>query len=426
MTISPPPISLPRRIALPPARQWTLSNGMPVMAIEGAARPVLRIELLFRAGRSFETAPVLGRATNLMLAEGSHQKSASDIEAFFDFYGTNLQLIRTSDWASITVYTILPHLEALLPVLAEVVTQPLFSEKELGRFIKRNLQSLREVQTDADSIADEELNFRLFGGDHPYGYRVLPSHYQRLTTGALREFHRQTYVAQNGLLLLSGQLNKKAEQLIDQYLGQIPQGQRIADLPLAEKINETGQFGIYRPKAKQTLIRQARLLPRSARQDLPGLEILNTALGNYFGSRLMQNIREEKGYTYGIESSLETAMFADYWLISADVANENLLAVRQEISRELDKLRQEPMPDSELSILRAYLIGVLIGEVDGPLNITYRYRGDILDGTPFESFHNLIEALHDMSSQEISSLAQTYLQEDEQVDLAVGGGVDPD
>lgn len=423
MTLSPPTISLPRKIDLPAARRWSLNNGLEVLAIEGAARPILRIELLFRAGRSFETAPVLGRATNLMLAEGSRHKSAAEIESFFDFYGTNLQLIRTSDWASVTVYTILPQLETILPVLAEVIVQPQFSEVELQRFIKRNLQSLREAQVDADSIADEALNEKLFGPEHPYGYRVLPEHYTGLTSDALAAFHQQAYVAKNGLLILSGQLNKKAEKLIEQYLGQIPIGRKMADLPWPKKIKEAGQFSILRPKAQQTLIRQARLLPRTAREDLPGLEILNTALGNYFGSRLMQNIREEKGYTYGIESSLETALFGDYWLISADVANDNLQAVRVEIERELEKLRQEPIPASELSMLRAYLLGVLIGEVDGPLNIVYRYRGDIIDGTSFQSFHNLVEALHEISGRELQELAQNYLQNDNMVDLAVGGGI---
>lgn len=418
-----PPITFPRNISLPPARQWSLDNGLQVLAIEGAARPILRVELLFRAGRSFETGRVLGRATNLMLAEGSLDRSASEIENFFDFYGTNLQMTRTSDWASITVYTVLPHLEAILPVLAEVITQPKFEERELARFIKRNLQSLREIQTDPDSIADEEISARLFGEEHPYGYRVKPEHYKALTPERLAAFHREAYVAQNGILLLSGQLNSAAEQLINQHLGQIPVGKKMPDLPLAIKTQKTGPFGISRPKAQQTLIRQARLLPRKSREDMPGLEILNTALGDYFGSRLMQNIREEKGYTYGIESSLETSLFADYWLISADVANENLAEVQKEIADELDKLRNEPIPDAELRMLRSYLLGVMIGEVDGPLNIIYRYRGDIIDGTDFGSFQQLVDSIHEISSHELRELARSYLLDDELVDLAVGGGV---
>lgn len=419
-----PAVHLPRKFVLPAARHWQLRNGLPVTAVEGASRPILRIELLFNAGRPYETAPALGRSTNLMLAEGSQNKTASEIEAFFEYYGTNLILSRSMDTASVTVYTILPHLEAVLPVLAEVVLSPAFRTDDLRRFCKRSKQSLREALTEADTIAYRELTDGLFGPDHFYGYDIQASHYEQLSSEQLQQFHQQAYNASNAHLLLAGQIDAQTESLLDRYLGQLPVGKALAPRAPFAKVFAPGLKTVNRPKAQQTLIRRARLIRPLAHYDLPGLEVLNTLLGGYFGSRLMQNIREEKGYTYNIDSSLDNLRYASYLSISADVANENLAAVNREIDHEINKLQQDPISLKEMEMLRAYLLGVLMNEIDGPLNTIERYQQALMENVLPEDYNQLIQIVETIRPQDLQDLAQRYLgQPEEEVHVAVGGAV---
>ena len=419
-----PPVRLPRKFLLPAARHWQLRNGLAVTAVEGASRPILRLELLFHAGRPYESAPGVGRATNLMLAEGSRQRSASEIEAYFEYYGTNLILSRSMDTASVTIYTILPHLESVLPMLAEVVLDPAFKADDLRRFCKRSKQSLREALTEADTIAYRQLTDGLFGPDHFYGYDIVAQHYDELQCEQLQNFHQQAYTANNAHLLLAGQIDAKTEALLDQYLGQLPLGNPLPSRSPFPQIYAPGIKTVRRPKAQQTLIRRARLINPQAHHDLPGLEVLNTLLGGYFGSRLMQNIREEKGYTYNIDSSLENLRYASYLSISADVANDNLEAVNREIDHEIDKLQQDPIPMQEMEMLRAYLLGVLMNEIDGPLNIIERYQQAVMEKVDPIEYNELIHTVESIRPQQLQDLAQRYLgKAEEEIHVAVGGAV---
>jgi zinc protease len=178
-----------------------------------------------------------------------------------------------------------------------------------------------------------------------------------------------------------------------------------------------------RPRAQQTMIRRGRTGIQITDADYPALVVLDTVLGGYFGSRLMRNIREEKGFTYGIDSELDTYRFDGSMEISADVANENLPQVRREIWIEIDKLRQTPVPPAELDMVRAYLGGSLAMELDGPFGSGWRYRSAMIkDYEPVSFLRQLSETIRDISPQELLSVAQKHLRPEEDTEVIVGGG----
>ena len=408
--------------ALPPARRWTLSNGLDVVAIHVEQAPILMVEMIWRAGRPYEAQRFLAGATNALLVEGTRRRSASGLEATFEQYGTSLETPDDYDTANLSLATITKHAAELLPVMAEVITEPAFSERELKRYKKRSRQQLREDLEDPDWLAYQKLSEAAFGADNPYGYGGTKADYEALTVAAVRDHYERHYGARNATLRVVGQLSDAVERQLEATFGQLPAGAAVPVPDYTVAQDRPRLISLHRPRAQQTMIRRGRRGFRITDPDYPGIAVLETILGGYYGSRLMRNIREEKGYTYGIDSELDTYRFDGTFGIAADVANENLEAVRREIAIEMDKLRQDPVPAAELDMVRAYLLGGLVQDLDGPLAVSARHRSAIIkEYDAAEHLRRLDETIRHISGQELRELAQKYLRPELDWEVIVGG-----
>ncbi len=409
---------------LPPAREWTLSNGLRVVAIHVEQAPILSVEMIWRAGRPYEAQRFLAGATNALMIEGTRHRTATELEALFEQYGTSLEAPDDYDTANLSLATIVRHAERLLPVMTEVIAEPAFSERELKRYKKRCRQQLREDMQDPDWLAYRYLSEAAFGEDNPYGYGGSKEDYDALSIPAVRDHYRRHYGAANATLRVVGQLSPAVENLLERTFGQLPAGEAVADPDYRVSTGTPGLIQVHRPRAQQTMIRRGRRGFLVTDPDYPGLAVLETILGGYYGSRLMRNIREEKGFTYGIDSDLDTYRFDGTFGIAADVANENLEEVRLEILVEMDKLRQEPVPAHELDMVRAYLLGGLIMDLDGPLAVSSRYRSAIIKG--YDADHHLQrldDTIRSISAAELQDLAQRHLRPELDWEVVLGGGV---
>ena len=406
-----PTVHTPTVPPLPPAREWTLSNGLRVVAINVTQAPILTVELIWRAGRPYESQPLLAAATNALLTEGSTSYSATALESLFEQYGTTLHTPDDYDTANLSLATITKHAARLLPAMAEVVAAPTFPAKELKRYIKRSKQQLREDLQDPDTLAYRMLSEAAFGKDNPYGYGGTKEEYEALTLDGIRQHYQQYYGAANATLRVVGQLSGEVERMLEATFGQLPPGTRAADPIYRVTDAEPRVLQLHRPRAQQTMIRRGRRGFEITDPDYPGLCVLETILGGYYGSRLMRNIREEKGYTYGIDSDLDTYRFDGTFGIAADVANENVAEVRREILTEMDKLRQDLVPARELNMVRAYLIGGLVMDLDGPLAVSGRYRSAIIkEYDPVGHLRRLDETIRGITAGEVRELAGRYLR----------------
>ncbi|PPK88592.1 putative Zn-dependent peptidase [Neolewinella xylanilytica] len=382
------------------------------------------VEMIWRAGRPYEAQRFVSDATNGLLVEGTLRRSASELEATFEQYGTSLETPDDYDTASLSLATITKHAHHLLPVMTEVMAQPAFSEPELKRFKKRSRQQLREDMEDADWLAYRTLSEAAFGADNPYGYGGTKADYEALTVAAVRDHYERYYGARNATLRVVGQLSDEVERLLEKTFGQLRPGPAISAPDYRIHTAPPSLLQIHRPRAQQTMIRRGRRGFRIDDADYPGIAVLETILGGYYGSRLMRNIREEKGYTYGIDSELDTYRFDGTFGISADVANENLEEVRREILVEMDKLRQHLVPDAELDMVRAYLLGGLVQDLDGPLAVSSRYRSAIIkEYDPVDHLRRLDETIRTISASEIRDLAQRHLRPELDWEVCVGGQI---
>ncbi|MGB3547590.1 MAG: pitrilysin family protein [Saprospiraceae bacterium] len=417
-----PPIRVPGELRVPaPQRRWQLRNGIPVVSVGGAKQPLIRLEMIFRAGTPYERKRLVARATNSLMTEGASGRSSAEISEAFDFYGASLSRSYQFDSGNLIVYCLKRHLRELLPLLAEVVAVPDFPEFEIRSHARRARQSLREKLSQSDILAYRELTECVFGPDHPYGYNSFPKDYAGLRRDDIVEHHHRCYHAGNAMIVIAGQVDAEVERAVDDCLGDLPAQPAVPEpAPQAHALRPDFRQTV-RPGASQTSLRMGSLFARRDHPDYPGLYVLNNILGGYFGSRLVRNIREEKGYTYDIYSSLDCMRFGGYSYISADLNNKSLPDARRQIHFEMERLQNDLISPGERELATNYLMGQLLSELDGSFNISDLFRTECMENVAPDYFQRLIDAVRYTSPTELRDLAQRYLSPGQFWEVVVGG-----
>lgn len=418
-----PPIHLATIPALRPAEQYTLANGLKVVALSGVEAPVLRAELIWDAGRPFETDQLVADLVGDLLLEGTKRHSAADLESYFEQFGTNLDQPDLMDTSNLGISTTHRWVGEVLPMMAEVVATATFSEESFARCIRQRKQRLRENLSDNDTLAYRLITEATYGTAHPYGYNSYPELYANLALEKVRDYYKSHFHAGNATLFLVGNLNDQVRKVVEASFGSLPGGSRAEPKPLPSIPQSPGLLQVIRPRAEQSMIRIGRGGINIRDKDYPALIVLDTIYGGYFGSRLMRNIREEKGLTYGIESEVDTYRFDGDFGVSADVANESLGLVRQEIALEAKRLRQDLVGGAELEMVRAYLSGTVANSLDGVFGHAYRHRAGVIKDYDANAYlAHLSETILDITPQRIREMAQRYLNPEDDWEVVLGGG----
>jgi predicted Zn-dependent peptidase len=417
--IQPPVNTLPG-IALPVPEVVKLANGISVYLFSTGQQDVLSVELIFGAGSWFQPKPFTAMGTNLMLREGTKTKTARQISETFDFFGAHIECATERDNAYVTLYTLNKHLNQTLPLLLEIITQPEFPEHELEVVGSKQKQLLEVNRQKVSFIARTQFSPLIYGGDHPYGQFLQPDDITCVKQDNLKNFHAKHYNASNCTVIAAGKITPDIRQTLFAVLNEIPIGEKVKqEIRVENPISNRNHF-IEKPQAVQSAIRMGRVMFGRAHSDFAGIKVLNAVLGGYFGSRLMTNLREDKGYTYGIGSALVPLRRGGYFVLSTEVGAGVTDKAVSEINSELLRLCNDLVPESELSLVRNYLLGELLRSVDGPFEQAGLYRELIEDQLDASYFSTLIETIKHISASEIRDLATKYLSPDHFHTLVVG------
>ena len=399
-----------------------LNNGLKVYLLEGGDDEIVKIELVFFAGSYYQSAPLVAFSVANLLRSGTPSRDASAISNAFDFYGTYFHAEVQKDIASFSVFVLQKHLEPILELFGDIVRNPSFPEEETDIFLKKQKQQFLINNQRVQYIARNYFNELLFGQNHPYGFRLESEHFEKVRKQDLVEFHHEYYHPGNAFCIVSGRLPANIRELLRQVLGDDSWAFRAGSMPasyMAESASEK-KVMVQRPDVVQSAIRIGRRLFNKAHPDFHRLMITNTLLGGYFGSRLMQNIRQNKGYTYGIGSNLVSLLREGYFFISSEVGVDVCQKALDEVYRELRNLRTIPASESELTAMKAYLAGEYLRSFDGPFAQSQRYKELLafrMDTSHFEAF---LRELKSINAQQIMQIADKYLHEDSMIELVVG------
>ena len=409
-----PPIHQPVEldVQLKPYDFYALDNGTPVYAIHAGEQEVLQLEMVFYAGNWYENKNIVAATTNYLLKNGTKQRSAFDINEHFDFYGAYLNRSSGNETASLSLHCLSKHVAELLPVMSELLTDSIFPEDELHIYRQNQKQKLQVNLKKCDFVANRLIDEYVFGKEHPYGkYTTLPE-YDALQREQLVSFYNEYYTSGRCAIFVAGNLPKNMIELLNKSFGSLP----FHNTSLPQKEHKTKPFEekkhtiVNDDKGVQAAIRMAIPFPNRHHEDFPKMQMLNNIFGGYFGSRLMSNIREDKGYTYGIHSYLENHIQTSALSIASEVGRDVAEATITEVYNEMERLRNEPVDEEELGLVRNYMIGTLLGHVDGPFQIINRWKLYILQGLNEDYFYKSIDIIKHITAEELQALANKYLQ----------------
>jgi predicted Zn-dependent peptidase len=388
-----------------------------VYAISGGSQQVIKIELLIKAGRWTELQRGAAYFSSNLISKGTDSKSSFEIAKLFDQYGAHLEINPGLDIVSIVLYTLTKNLPQTLPLLYELLEDATFPEKELTQTKAVYLQNLKVNNEKTSFLASKLIRSNLFGNDHPYGRELDESDVNQLTREVLSSHVSNTY--RDLLVIASGHVTDRELKMIADVFAPYPY--KKAD-SIVHPFHSKKPYRQIQEKegSLQSSLRSAKEIISRTHSDYPAVLFLTHVLGGYFGSRLMKNIREEKGLTYGIYASYNTLQHNQYMVIGADVNKENLELTFVEIKKELKRLYTEPVPKDELETARNHFIGSLQSEMTTPFAHADKLKSSILFSLPQGFYQNLILRIDQLSADDLIQTAEQYFGKDSFFEVAVG------
>ena len=414
-----PPLIIPSTIQVPEAECHRAKNGTKIYAIDCSEYEVVRLSFVFHAGTVTQRHPFTASATANLLAEGSENLTSQQIAERLDYYGSYFDINIDRDYSYITFCTLSKFFEQTAEVIEEVILRPTFPEAEVATYCDKRRQQLTIERRKVETKAREEFAHAMFGESHPYGISYPESEYDNLCRDYVEEHYRRCYTAENCIVVCSGQISDKVLERITSIAEQIPCAGEATQIVFPSfATRHTGR--VQHDGAVQSSIRIGRLLFPRSHEDFVPMQVLTTLLGGYFGSRLMQNLRERNGFTYGVFSAMVNFQKAGYLAIATQVGVEVTDEALRQIAAEIERLREELVPDEELQLVKNIMAGEMMRILDGPFGIADVTTENILCGFDNAQIARNLERIRAISAEEIRSLAQRYLAEEDLVTVVAG------
>ena len=412
--ISPVNLTNPETILLP--------NKMEACIIRAGKEPITRIDVVFEAGSAYQNKKLVAGSTNNLLKEGTSTKSSAVIAEILDYFGAYLNTQIDKDTASVTLYALTKHLDTLMPLLGEIVTDAIFPEKELQIYLNRQKQQYLINFEKVRYRASMEFNKMIFGAGSAYGQILCEKDFSKVTREDVITFYHERFRPETAYVILSGNITDEVVKLTEKHLGNLSgQGQTSSKNQITYSTSQkTGETFIERGNAMQSALRVGKQIINKTHPDFPALQMVNTLLGGYFGSRLMSNLREDKGYTYGINSFIQTYKHAAYFAIATEVNADYTEAAMHEIDHEINRLKTTPVGNDELKLVKNYLFGNFLKNFDGPLALAERYRTVKDAGLDFSYYTQSIDAMMQLTSEQLMNVANQYFETESLLHLVVG------
>ncbi|GAA0879525.1 pitrilysin family protein [Algoriphagus jejuensis] len=353
-----------------------------------------------------------------MLTEGTISQSETELSEFFDFHATEVHPLLTYSHEGMSLLTTKKHFAEVLPVFASLFDQAVFPQESLEKRKSQRKLSIKFEREKSASRASGLFRKILFGENHPYGHEITEAHVDQVERKDLIDYYRNELWTDTEFFLC-GNLNQEEVEEITSSIELLPfkisKGE--AELPPT-----TTGTAIYeeREDAVQSSIRIGNWSIAKDHPDFLALSVFNTILGGYFGSRLIKNIREDKGHTYGISSSLAEIGDINYWVIGADVQKSQTGIVIEEIYKEIQLLATEPISADELEVVRNYLIGQMLSRFSSSFDLMDRFRAVHHSGLDFEFYRKKLAFLRTFTARDILDVGKKYFSNPPYLEVVVG------
>lgn len=403
------------------AQELVLSNGVEIGYINAGTEQVLKLEIVMNAGIVDASHPAIAFAASNLIDKGTDTMSANQIATAFDTLGAYVNTEVNFDRTSLSVFCLSRNVEQVLELLLNVLLNATFPQKELDNYINNQKQKMKVNLERVSYVAKKRFPELIFGKEHPYASTVELDDYDSLRLVDIVEFYAQKLLSKGMRVQASGDVNEQVLKLISNAFSPIELvvPNSMVSFPKTLEVLASKQY-IEKPNAVQSAIRIGKSLFNRTHTDYVKMQMVSTILGGYFGSRLMANIREDKGYTYGIGAAIVPLKHSGYFFLTTEVGKEVKDAALVEIYKEIRLLQEELITDQELKLVKNYVLGSFLKSVDGPFAQMDKYQLIKDSELNYDYFESYLQTVKNLTKEEVKELANKYLQIDSLSELVVG------
>jgi predicted Zn-dependent peptidase len=414
-----------RHIPLPVYKVESLKNGIPVYVLQYGNVEACEIQLVFKAGSAYESKIGIADFATRNMSEGTKKYSALQFAQELDRYGAWLEFDAGNEFVSINLTSLSHLLKDTLPFMQQAVLHPTFPEKEFQQLKARTLQKLEVNQKKSAYIASREFPKLMYGEKHPYAATTDIKELQAIELQDIIAYHAKYYGMGNCFITAVGKFSEsELMKELNAQFGDLPLMPAISDLPTSQTILPQVTKGrhTHALEGVQSTIRMGHSAFNRHHADADKMELVNTIFGGFFGSRLMKNIREEKGYTYGIYSQWAMMLHTGMFYIHCDLGNEYVDLAIEEVRMELRKLIEKGVTEDELQLVKNYRMGKSISERETAFKLSSLLRFSLVNEIPFEKIDQKYAVFAQMNPDEVQAIAAKYYQPDDLTILVCGKG----
>ena len=415
------------QVKLPRAFEARLPNGITVLIMEDHRFPLVTVQFEMNgAGAMYEPGnqPGLASTTAQLLIEGTKSKSGKQIAELVDSLGASIGASAGFGSGSTVLGAsgLSDNFEQWFAVATDVLLHPSFPAAELAQYKARAKPSLQQQRTQPNFLANQALSRALFGSYPAAVVSATPESIDALTPKMLQDWHKKRYTPQNTILAISGDV-RPAELVpkLRRWLAPWKKSRGSVNFPPGPPPASKGRILLVdRPGSVQTTLLMGNLAIERGDPDYPAMVVLNEVLGAGAASRLFLNLREEKGYTYGVYSNVNARKYAGPWTAGGNLRTEVTDGAMTEFLRELSRIRDEPVPENELDAARRAVVARFALSLESPQQLigyaitlkSYNFPADYWDRYPSQ-----IAAI---TPEDLQRVAKKYIDPATMLVVAVG------
>ncbi|MBE9487734.1 MAG: insulinase family protein [Bacteroidetes bacterium] len=413
-----PEVVIPQSINIVATETIETKNGVKIYRLDNEGYDVIRISFVYRGGVTQQKEAFTASATLNNIAEGTEKRNSKELADYIDFYGFIYDVSIDMDYSIITICTLKRFANEAIELMGELCSTPIFPSHELSVYIKKKKQSMSIQRAKISYLAQEYFQKTIFGEENYYGRIFQPEDYDNLSSDNLKTFFKENYTQENMFVVVSGDSTEEEISSIKKVINSLPQGtKKEAILP---KIKSEKEFYLEKKDAVQSSLKMGRILFDKSHEDFVGMQIVAKILGGYFGSRLIMNLREDKGYTYGIFANVSNTDTTGYFIISGEVIAEFTEDSIKCVFDEIKTLQTELVSDEELAMVKNVMIGEVMRILDGPFGIADATIENIQNKKDNSNLNDLIKEIRETDAERIRSLSKKYLQKEDLSVVVVG------
>lgn len=404
---TPPTIKSFSRLVIPQPRYSSLVNGIPLTIIDHGNDDVTMLSIVWSGGIAEAPSPAITTLVALAMREGTTTHSGAEIAEILEFNGAQLSIQPSSHFFRLDLKVVNSRLKHILPIIVEIFCSPEYPEHELNVLRENQAKSIEIEREKVDYHAANAINNLIMGENHPMAFESTPESIRAITRDDVVAFRKKIFCTKPVHIYLAGHITPETEHLVNSHIGYIDfESEIISPIEIPFRAASQHETFILRPDSLQSAVRFAIPTIRREHPDYTALRLLVMSLGGYFGSRLMLNLREDKGFTYGVHAYLLGYREGGVMMISTQCDNRYTDSLIDETRKEIERLANGDFTDEEIERLRFNAMSQLASMLDTPFSIIDYYRNQLLSDTPIDYFYQQQEAIDALTSDRLALLAR--------------------